>query len=268
MIRTAVQIALVVVGVWGVLVIVAVVGQRQLVYLPSTSSPPLLASDIEEVTFPTADGLTLYGWTLAHPDPVAWLVVANGNAGNRASREPMARELFQRGYSILLFDYRGYGGNPGRPHEQGLYADMRGAVDWLDTHHRPDHVVYVGESLGTAVAIRTAIERPPDVLVLRSPFPQLADVAARHYPFLPVRTLLRERFDSREHFGELETPMLVVAGSDDRIVPTDLSRAVADLTDATLVEIEGAGHNDAALFTGQQFVTAIDTFVRDQIDQQ
>ena len=116
------------------------------------------------------------------------MLVAHGNAGDRAMRAPLAAALAARGMSVLLFDYRGYGGNPGDPTEEGLALDVRAARAYLVDELRvpPERLVYFGESLGSAVVTELATEHPPGGLLLRSPFTELADVAGEHYPFLPV----------------------------------------------------------------------------------
>lgn len=253
------------VGLFALLVVLAWVGQRQLIYLPDRSTPaPLPGVEIEDVALRTADDLDLGAWFLpAEGEAVSTVVVANGNAGNRAARLPMAQGLAARGHAVLLTDYRGYGGNPGSPSEAGLVADLRAASahvagrDDVDA----DRVVYLGESLGTAVVAALAAEQTPVALVLRSPFPSLSDVGRRHYPFLPVRTLLRDRFPVSDDLAGYGGPTLVIAGGADRIVPADLSRQVADAAGAEYVEIAGADHNDPALFDGAELLDAIDAFI-------
>lgn len=251
---------------WVVLVVLAAVFQRHLIYLPDTAAalPP---DDVEVAALTTADELELTAWFLAVPDPASTVLVLPGNAGNRATRLPMARGLTDRGHAVLLLDYRGYGGNPGSPSEDGLYADAAAARAFLAAHDDvdPNTIAYLGESIGSGVAARLAAESPPAALVLRSPFPELADVGRSAYPFLPVRTLLRDRYPVTEHLEGYAAPVLVVAGGRDRIVPTSLSREVADAVGAELVEIEGAAHNDPALFTGQRYLDAVDAFLRASI---
>ena len=264
MLATIGRILLAVGGAWLALVLLAAVFQRQLIYLPDTTDPRPPA-DVEVVTLETEDGLELTAWYLA-PDaePVTTILLAPGNAGNRAGRVPTARALNERGHAVLLLEPRGYGGNPGRPSEEGLVADARAARDHLDARADVEagRIAYLGESIGSAVVAALAAERPPAALVLRSPFPELADVGRAAYPFLPIRTLLRDRHPISEHLEAYDGPVLVVAGDADRIVPTRLSREVAARADATLVEIAGAGHNDAALFVGEAFIDAVDDHLR------
>ncbi|MCC5949683.1 MAG: alpha/beta fold hydrolase [Nitriliruptoraceae bacterium] len=257
-------------ALWAAVVVLAAVFQRQLIYLPTTAAPEVPSGvEVETIAVTTSDGLDHEAWFLpAVGEPVATVFVAPGNAGNRAARVPMAEGLVARGHSVVLLDYRGYGGNPGSPAEDDLVADARTVLEAVVARDDvdPARVVYLGESLGTGVVAGLAAQRAPAALVLRSPFPELADVGRSAYPFLPVRTLLRDRYPVSEQLETIEAPVLVIAGDADRIVPTRLSRRVAERARAELVEIEGAGHNDAALFTGTRLLDAIDDFVRAHLD--
>jgi len=246
-------------------------GQRRLIYFPIAGVPTpeeIGLAGIEPVTFTTADGLTLGGWFVASPGPLAkvTVLVFNGNAGNRAHRGFLAAALRRHGFQVLLFDYRGYGGNPGSPTEQGLAADSRAAMAYLVG--RPDvdasRIVYFGESLGTAVAVSLAVEHPPAAVVLRSPFTSMADVGQHHYPFLPVRLLLRDRFASIDRIQRIRAPLLVIAGDRDRIVPIENSRRLygAAAAQKTLLVVPGADHNDQALLAGDDMIGAIDRFLQ------
>ncbi|WP_344264000.1 alpha/beta hydrolase [Streptomyces sodiiphilus] len=268
-VAAVVKVLAVLAALWLLLVVLAWAFQSRLIYLPDTSAPaPPGTPGLEEVGYRTGDGLELSGWFLpARGEPVTTVVVANGNAGNRANRLPLAEGLAERGHSVLLTDYRGYGGNPGSPGEEGLIADLTAAVDYAasrpDTD--PDRIVLLGESVGSGVAAAVAARQPPAALVLRSPFPELADVARTHYRFLPVGLLLRDRFETGARLARYDGPLLVVAGDDDSIVPTGLSREVAENHDGRYAEIAGAGHNDAALLSGREFLDAVDTFLREAV---
>ena len=239
--------------------------QRHLIYLPDRG-PAATAEEAvpgaREVALETEDGLRLAAWYLPGDAPdAAGVLVANGNGGHRGLRAPLARALGNAGLAVLLFDYRGYAGNPGTPSEGGLALDVRAARAFLlDEAGVPaDRLLYFGESLGAAVVAELATELPPAGLVLRSPLVDLASVGAVHYPFLPVRALLRDRYPVAEHVARVQAPTTVVYGSRDSIVPPEQSRAVADAAAGLhrLVEVPGADHNDAVLLDGHAVVTAV-----------
>jgi uncharacterized protein len=257
----------------------------------------------EDVSFETADGLRLQGWFVpgavaspapprprsvtlpegappqvgegeahpkvgegeAHLNPGPAVLVCNGNGGDRSMRAALAAALSRMGLAVLLFDYRGYGGNPGHPTEEGLAADARAALGYLAGRPEvdPERVVYFGESLGAAVALRLATERPPAALVLRSPFASLAEVGRRHYPMLPVSLLLRDRYDSAALARRLDAPLLVVAGGRDQIVPASHSRRLFDAAPQPkrLVVLDGADHNDDELLAGPRLLAELRTFL-------
>jgi hypothetical protein len=245
-------------------------GQRRMIYLPFDNVPPAASLGLpraEDVTFTTDDGLALHGWFVpAASTPARFTVIVfNGNAGHRGFRAPLAAALARHGVSTLLFDYRGYGDNSGRPSEDGLARDARAARAYLMTRADVDttRVVFFGESLGAAVAIRLATETPPFALVLRSPFTSLTDIGRYHYPFLPVRWLLRDRYPSLERAPSVSCPTLVIAGERDSIIPIEQSRRLyaAITAEKRLVEIAGADHNDEALFDGAQLLQGVLDFL-------
>ena len=244
-----------------VLALLAVIwlGQRRLMYFPHPVVPAPSAvglAEVEQVTFTTRDAVQLHGWFVpaAQSPARATMLVCNGNAGNRAYRAELARAFHAHGVAVLLFDYRGYGDSAGSPDERGLALDARAARTYLRLRQDVDaaRLVYFGESLGAAVAVELAAEHPPAALVLRSPFTSMADVGSYHYPMLPVRLLLRDRYAAIDRIAQVRAPLLVIAGDSDRIVPFEQSRRVHDAARSAkaMVVIEGADHNDAALTAG------------------
>jgi fermentation-respiration switch protein FrsA (DUF1100 family) len=239
--------------------------QRRLIYLPSTGAVPSAATTLpgaRDVQLTTNDGLQLGAWYIpaGRPAGAFTVLVANGNAGDRSLRAPLARGLANQGFGVLLFDYRGYGGNPGGPSEEGLARDVRAARQFLIEEGVPDNrLLYYGESLGAAVVAELATAHPPGGLVLRSPFTDLASVGQIHYPFLPVRALLKDRFPVAEYVARVAVPITVVYGTADSIVPPEESRrSVAAAPGPTrLVALEGADHNDPALLNGDVLVQAV-----------
>lgn len=244
--RAAAAVAAVVALTAGLAVGAAWLAQDALVYHPDRGSPGPTADVIdggEDVTLTTDDGLELQAWFVrpTAADRRAAVLVAPGNGGNRLGRAALAELLAERGFAVLLLDYRGYGGKPGRPSERGLLRDALAAQRALaDRDYPADRTIYLGESLGTGVVAALQEQVPPAGLLLRSPFTSLVDAGAHHYPFLPVRALLRDRFDVLEHVAVSDVPVTVVHGDRDEVVPPAQSRAVADAA-ARLADQVGLG---------------------------
>jgi fermentation-respiration switch protein FrsA (DUF1100 family) len=218
--------------------------------------------DVEAISFETRDGLRLNGWFVPSESgaPGPAVLVLNGNAGNRAYRAPLAAELRGLGVHVLLTDYRGFGGNPGTPSEEGLADDAEAARAYLLTRPEvdPQRIVYFGESLGTAVAVRLAVARPPAALILRSPFTSLVDVGRHHYRVLPVGLLLRHRFETLHRIRNVRVPVLVIGGQRDTIVPIDFTRQVySAANDPKQLLVLDADHNDLELLAGPEMIAAI-----------
>ena len=263
-----------------VLLLAAIVGlavlwwtQRSLMYFPSGGpvSPAAQAiAGAEDFQLTTRDGLRLGAWFVpgrgAPPRPA--VLVANGNAGDRSDRAPLAQALASAGYSVLLFDYRGYGGNRGSPTEEGLLDDARAAANFLRDRSDVDRarIAYFGESLGSGVVTALAVERPPSALILRSPFTSFAEVGSHHYPWLPVSLFIRDRYPIIDQISDVRAPVLIIAGDRDDIVPPRFSRAVYDKAaePKRLLVIERAGHNDRELLSGERMMTAITQFLGEQ----
>jgi alpha-beta hydrolase superfamily lysophospholipase len=249
----------VVVGVWVVVSGGLWLAQRKLIYLPDRDlAPP--PDDVTVWTVETSDGITHRVWLVpADGEPAARVLVFNGNAGNKGHRLPLARSLAAEGLEVVLFDYRGYGDTGGAPSEEGLLTDAEAVAEIVFTDLP---VVFFGESLGAGVATGLATRRPPDALVLRSPFTSLADMARAHYSFVPP-FLIRDRFPVEDQIGVLEIPTLVVLGTSDTIVPPALSRRVFEAASGPkeLVEMERQNHNDADLSSGPELAEGVRDFL-------
>lgn len=243
-------------AITGALIYVSVVGglavlQRDLLFRPSglPASPAAAAvPEMRPVAVRTADALEIVGWYAPPPSPGRPVVVLyHGNAGHLGMRAFKARAFLDAGFGVWLAGYRGYGGNPGSPSEEGLYADARAALDHLAAGGiGGERVVLYGESLGTGVAVQMATERPVGAVVLEAPYTTIPDVAAGIYPFAPVHLLARDRFDSIAKISRIGAPLLVLHGERDRVVPIDLGRRLfeAAVSPKRGVFLPQPGHND------------------------
>lgn len=228
--------------------------QDRLIYFPDPTPPPppalLGLTGVERVELRTADGLTLLGWHVAPArEDAPMLLYLHGNGGSLAHRAPRVQRFRQHGFGALFVQWRGYGGNPGTPGEDGFSRDAEAGLAFLRAQGVPaTRTVLWGESLGTGIAVRIAAERPEEVaaVVLESPYTSLLDLAHRHYPILPARLLLRDRFDSLSRIPQVRAPVLILQGGADTLVPPEMGRQLAAAAGGTVEvwEAPGAGHNE------------------------
>lgn len=241
-----------------VLVLALWVLQRRLIYLP-TGDPGPPPPGWTGASVSTSDGIDLGLWHRAPVDAVPVVVVFNGNAGNRGDRIALGSALAREGFGVVLFDYRGYGGNPGAPSEDGLGLDAAAVAAFARSTYPGNRLLFFGESLGAAVAVGAASTSPPDGVVLRSPFTNLADAASANYFGVPLGWFLWDDYPTIDRMPTLEAPVTVVAGTNDGIVPIEQSRRVFDAAAEPVdwVAIEGAGHNDPVLSSGPDVIDAV-----------
>jgi alpha-beta hydrolase superfamily lysophospholipase len=239
--------------------------QRRLIYQADQASPGSASRYLaggQDVTLRTSDGLELAAWYVpARNDCRRTVLIAPGNAGNRAGRVPLARALAEHGLGVLMLDYRGYGGNPGRPNESGLQADARAAQRFLTGEQAVPSgaLIYYGESLGAAVMTDLAAGYPPAALLLRSPFTDLAAAAAAAFPILPVRQLLWDEWSVVKKLSHVQVPTTVIYGTADTVIAPELSLAVARAAagPSTVIAVPGANHNDQVLLDGPPVIDAV-----------
>lgn len=270
--------------------------QRTLIYLPDTA--PALASQsgylngqLREVARTTHDGLTLHGWfiaadgadvveTLPADDPHPLVLYFPGNGGNRSYRLKEIRQLTALGCHVLYFDYRGYAGNPGRPTEADFALDAHAlwdyAIDQLGARH--ERVVIWGESLGGGVATRLAndlasLKITPGGLILRCTFTSMVDAGSYHYPWLPVRWVLIDRYPTIDRIASITCPVLIIHGREDRIVPFEHGqRLFAAARDSShngiqkqFLELPHAGHNDMMYVAADEIRAAVAEFLANAV---
>lgn len=198
------------------------------------------------IDYRSADGIALRGALVPAADPEAPLAVYfHGNGESAAHNLPFAADLAERGISVFLAEYRGYGGLPGAPTEDGLYADGEAALEVaLALGVRPERLLLMGRSLGSGVATELAHRRPCALLVLISPFTSV--VALGRALAGPLANLvIPDRYDNLDKIARVQCPVVILHGSRDEVVPVAMGRKLAAAAPGiTYVEVPGAGHND------------------------
>jgi fermentation-respiration switch protein FrsA (DUF1100 family) len=243
--------------------------EHRFIFFPDTSlhsTPTDVKLPFEDVTFLAEDGTPLHGWFIPGDAGRPVVLYCHGNAGNISDRLFTVRFLHQHGLSVLIFDYRGYGQSLGEASEAGTYSDARGARKWLINKGWSDaRMIYLGRSLGAAVALQLAIEEPPAGLVLETPFTSIAEMGRHHYPLLfpLIGWLLEVDYDNRSKITRLKAPLLLIHGTMDEIVPVSMGEQLhaAAQGKKKLLLLNGAYHNSPFYETHPEYTDAWRDFI-------
>jgi fermentation-respiration switch protein FrsA (DUF1100 family) len=247
--------------------ILTYLNQARLVYYPDrelTASPAEVGLVYEDVTLTTEDGLKLHAWFVPASEPRGTALFCHGNAGNISHRIHFIRFLNELGFSVLIFDYRGFGRSEGKPSEAGTYADALAAWRHLAGDRGIDEkrLLLFGRSIGAAVAIELATHVRPAALVIESAFTSTADMGAKVYPWLPVRWLTRIHYDSDSRIARIEVPKLFVHSPEDELVPFKMGRELYEHASAPkfFLEIHG-GHDDGWIVSRADYIDGWERFL-------
>lgn len=222
--------------------------QRSLQYFPTHRDPAPVTiglTGVTRVTLATPDGETLVLWYAPPTRDRPVILFLHGNGGEIADRAPRLAFYQSRGYGVTFLSWRGYGGSTGNPSETGLLIDAKTAYDHLrGLGLPPDHIVLVGESLGTGPAVRIAARNPVGALILEAPYSAAIDIARAQYPWLPVGLLMLDQYRSRDHIAQVRAPILILHGEGDRVIPYPSGKYLFTLAQEpkTFLSLGPAGH--------------------------
>ena len=243
--------------------------QQRLIYYPEfgrnvIGTPDALGLAYEPVELTTADGEILHGWFVPGRAATTTVLFLHGNAGSISHRLDYLPMFCRLGYNTFIFDYRGYGESSGSPSEQGTYLDAQAAWQYLTEERAipPDSIVLFGKSLGGAIAAWLAANENPALLVLASAFTSVPDLAAKMYPFLPVRLLSRFEYNTIDYLRDVTCPVFVTHSTQDEIVPFAHGQALykAAPDPKQFLELQG-GHNDGLIYTRDSWVRVLSQFI-------
>jgi uncharacterized protein len=229
-------------------ILVLFLNQRSLLYPASgrhaTAAEAGLAG-FQDLVLTTPDGERLVGWWKPPQPGKAVILYFHGNAGSLWNRRFRAQLLTSTGRGLLMVSYRGYSGSTGAPTEAGLHTDARTAYDWVRQSYESSRVVAYGESLGTGVAVHLASRQSLAGMILDAPYTSTADVAGLIYWYVPVSWLMLDQFRSLDIIRTVRAPLLILHGTDDRVIPFAFGERVfaAASEPKRLIRIEGGSHS-------------------------
>ena len=224
--------------------------QRNILFVPDRSTPRLTetnVSEMSEVSIETTDGLSLTSWFYRGKVEKPLIIYFQGNAGNISDRDYKARFLIDNDYSVLLLGYRGYGGNKGQPSEEGLSKDGEAALEFAKRENfEASNIILYGESLGTGVVVDLGTLTKFKGIVLEAPYTSIEALAKKRYWFVPVRYLLKDKFDSISKVSQLTSPTLVLHGDSDQVIDLDYGKQLYDAIPQpkNFAAFHGGGHSN------------------------
>lgn len=236
------------------------------VFLPKkefSATPASKNLPYREIWFPAEDGVKLNGWFIPGSPGAPLVLFFHGNAGNLADNLEYLSLLHGQGFSIFIFDYRGYGKSEGEPLEENdLYQDGRGAVSYLEGQGwRHERMIFFGQSLGSAVALQVALERPPAGLVMESSFSSMKEIVKFITP-LAYYTVgwwgIDLPFDNMAKIDRINVPLLLIHGDNDTVVPVEMARRLFARAVAPkwFHSITGGGHCDVFMRDTSAYLAA------------
>ncbi|MFH1258547.1 MAG: alpha/beta hydrolase [Elusimicrobiota bacterium] len=246
--------------------------EQKSLYYPEkeiTGIPATLGIPFEQINFKTADNKILHGWYVPAKEAKITVLFCHGNAGNISDRLHRVKFFHELGVIFFIFDYRGYGKSGGRPSEKGLYKDALAAYDYLVSRNDlyKDKIVVYGESLGGAVAAELCLRRKARALILQSTFSSVAKVAQPIYPFLPVKLLIAQKYDTLAKIKNIHLPKLIAHGQQDEVINFQHGEMIfqAAAHPKQFLPFPG-GHNDDLYVTSEAYKKELmDFFTKNSI---
>ena len=219
--------------IYSTLLVVIFLAQRKLLYHPtenSTLEENLLSHKVEKIKIPSSDNINLISWYFLKNKSFKTLVFFHGNAGRLENRIYKLNHLSDLNLNYLIFAYRGFNGNNGKPTEEGIYKDSKAVINWLNSKgiKKKDIILY-GEALGGAVAIEIAQKESFAGIILESTFTSMIDMGQKYYPIFPVSFLLKDKYETKNKIKNLNSPTLVMHGKKDKVVPFYMGEKIYDL---------------------------------------
>ena len=186
--------------------------------------------NVEELLISTSDGEKLLAWYSKPNANKPILLYFHGNSFDIGERASRIEKYIKEGWGVVLLAWRGYSGNYGKPTEKNLYIDGEAAIKWINDNLNYDYnqIIIYGESLGSGVAVELGTRYKFKSIILEAPFTSITDIASRRYFIYPVKYLIFDHFDNYSKINKIFSPLLIISGKKDEIVPHFHSKKLFD----------------------------------------
>ena len=236
--------------------------QRKLLYHPGVDNyldDASLDHKIEKVYIPSDQKLV--AWYFKKNPKYKTLLFFQGNAGKIDNRIYKLNEFSKLNINYLIFAYRGFSGNEGKPNEKGLYKDARAVKYWLNLNNVQDNeIILYGESLGTAIAVDLAKEFDFSGIILESPFTSMINLAKKYYPYLPIKLILKDKYETIRKLDKINSPILIMHGGKDTIVPFEMGLKIYEIANSPKYKYFN-DHDDHMMDYNQDLIKSIRNFI-------
>ena len=235
--------------------------QEKIIFLPSKLPQDYsysFSEPFEEFYLTAADGAKLNGFHFKRANPKGVILYFHGNAGDLARWGEIAIFFTKKEYDVIVMDYRTYGKSTGKLSEDALFKDAQLFYNFTLGNYKEADIIVYGRSLGAAVATHTASKNKPAKLILETPFYNLHEIAKKRFPILPLKWLLKYKFESNQYITDVSCPITIFHGTEDKVVPYKSGRKLFNLASGKkeFITVDGGGHNDLINF--KAYTTTID----------
>ena len=239
--------------------------QRNLMYHPSENNyfGDKLEVNIEKVNIKTSDNLSLLAWFHKKDlNKFKTIVYFHGNAGTLDNRIHKLNHFKDMDVNFLIIAWRGFSGNEGKPTEEGLYIDGLSAINWITNQGvKEEDIILYGESLGTGIATEIAQNKNFAGVILETPFTSMINAAKEFYPYIPVNLLLKDRFENFKKIKNINSPILIMHGEQDTIVPFKMGKKMYQLANEPKY-FYSTKHDDHMMVYDEPMINTLKSFIK------
>lgn len=267
LILIAISLVLIIAGLYIFIAFLLMIFQSKMIFYPDRdiiATPKEIGLVYEDIYFTTTDNIKLNGWFVQAEQSRGVIIFCHGNAGNISHRLESIKQFVDLGFSVFIFDYRGFGLSSGKITEQGSYLDAEAAYNYIIDNKNidPIKIVFFGRSLGGSVASWLAKEKTPKLLIIESTFTSIVDFASQTYPIFPVKLLLRFDYNTKKYLQEIKCPVLIIHSVDDEMIPFNHAIELFNIANEPkeLLKLTGT-HNEGFMFSRNNYITGLKNFL-------